>query len=141
MIYPVIGEPPLFCGGVKATEAESISAVAFNAVGGPGTVIAACGVTGFDGAEATEFPFIFVATTVIVTATPLTSPGIVIGSPVASPLANCPLDAVAVYPVIAEPPLLPAVKLTVACPFPAFATSAVGGLGTVEGVTGFDATL
>jgi hypothetical protein len=38
--------------------------------------------------------------------------------------------------VIGEPPLLAgAVKLTVACAFPAVADTAVGTLGTVEGVT------
>jgi hypothetical protein len=103
--------------------------------------MAACGVTWFDGAEATEFPLAFVATTVIVTGVPLTSPGIVIGSPAASPLADWPVEAVAVNPVIALPPFAPGTKLTVAEAFPALATSPVGGLGTVDGVTGFDATL
>jgi hypothetical protein len=47
-----------------------------------------------------------------------------------------PGEDVAVYPVIAEPPLdAGAVKLTIACAFPAVAVTLVGASGTVDGVT------
>ncbi len=46
---------------------------------------------------------------------------------------------VTVYPVIALPPFeAGAVKLTVACAFPAFAVAPVGSSGTVAGVTVLD---
>ena len=49
---------------------------------------------------------------------------------------------VTVYPVIAEPPLLPGdVNVTVALAFPAVAVPIIGGPGTVEGVTEFEAEL
>ncbi len=46
---------------------------------------------------------------------------------------------VAVKPVIALPPLPPAVKLIEAWPLPAVAVPMVGALGTVAGVTALDA--
>jgi hypothetical protein len=56
----------------------------------------------------------------------------VIGLVVPVPV-NPPGLEVAVYPVIAEPPLLAgAVNVTVACPFPAVAVPIVGAPGTVE---------
>jgi hypothetical protein len=52
----------------------------------------------------------------------------------------CPPDEVAVYDVIAAPPLLAGgVKLTVACALPAVAVPMVGAPGTVAGVTLFEA--
>ena len=40
--------------------------------------------------------------------------------------------------MIVLPPLLGAVQLTVACPFPAVAVTFVGAPGTVMGVTAFE---
>lgn len=57
----VIGDPPLLAGGVKATVAWALPAVASGAVGAPGTV---AGVTLFDGAEAEPVPAVLVALTV-----------------------------------------------------------------------------
>jgi hypothetical protein len=49
---------------------------------------------------------------------------------------------VTVYPVIAEPPLLTgAENVTVAWATPAVAVPIIGGPGTVEGVTEFEAEL
>ena len=49
-------------------------------------------------------------------------------------------DDVAVYDVMAEPPLLAgAVNVTVACALPAVAVPIVGAPGTVAGVTLFEA--
>ncbi len=53
--------PPLEVGGVKATLACALPAVATGLVGAPGTVL---GVTAADATEATEFPTALVATTV-----------------------------------------------------------------------------
>ena len=54
---------------------------------------------------------------------------------------TCPLDAVTVYPVIAEPPVLEgAFHETDACPLPGVATTPVGESGTVAaGVTALEA--
>jgi hypothetical protein len=71
----------------------------------------------------------------------LVSPVTVIGLVEPVPVKPPGLE-VAVYPVIAEPPLLAgAVNVTVACAFPAVAVPIVGAPGTVDGVTEFDAEL
>jgi hypothetical protein len=55
-------------------------------------------------------------------------------------VAACPLEDVAVYPVMAEPPVLAgAIQLTVAEAFAAVAVPMVGAAGTVAGVTELDA--
>jgi len=84
--YPMIAEPPLLAGGVKATEACALPALAVPMVGAPGTV---AGVTEFDGAEAGPGPTAFVAVTVKVYAVPFASPVTVIGE--AAPVAVMPL--------------------------------------------------
>ena len=63
-VYEVIGLPPFEAGAVQETEAEALPAVAVTAVGAPGTVAGATGVTLLDGAEAALLPTALVATTV-----------------------------------------------------------------------------
>ena len=58
----MIGLPPLEAGGVKATEAESLPAVAVPMVGAPGTV--ASGVTELEAAEGGPVPMALVAVAV-----------------------------------------------------------------------------
>jgi hypothetical protein len=54
----------------------------------------------------------------------------------AEPVTIWPVEAVTLYPVIGDPPLLAGGKNeTVACPFPAEADTAVGAPGTALGVT------
>ncbi len=53
--------PPVEAGGLNATLACALPAVATRPVGAPGTV---SGVTAVDAVEATEFPTALVATTV-----------------------------------------------------------------------------
>jgi hypothetical protein len=71
---------------------------------------------------------------------PFVNPVTVSGLP--DPDAACPPgDAVTVYDVIAAPPFdAGSLKVTVACPFPAVAATALGAAGTVgaDGVTAFD---
>ena len=55
--------PPSLAGAVQETDAEALPAVAETAVGAPGTVAGATGVTLFDGAEAALLPTALVATT------------------------------------------------------------------------------
>ena len=63
-LYEVIGLPPFEAGAVQETEAEALPAVAVTAVGAPGTVAGAFGVTLLDGAEAALLPTALLATTV-----------------------------------------------------------------------------
>jgi hypothetical protein len=68
---------------------------------------------------------------------PVTVIGLVVPVPIILPGLE-----VTVYPVIAEPPLLPgAVNVTEACVFPNEAVPIVGAPGTVDGVTEFEAEL
>ena len=60
-VYDVIGVPPLEAGGVNATVACALPAVATTLVGAPGN---AAGVTLFEGAEAGPVPTALVAATV-----------------------------------------------------------------------------
>ena len=59
--YDVMGEPPFDAGGVNATSARPLNALAATIVGAPGTV---AGVTVFEGAEAGPVPTELVAVTV-----------------------------------------------------------------------------
>src|SRR5688572_9238134 len=107
-------------------------------VGAPGT---APGVTAFELAEAAPVPTALVAVTVKVYAVPLVRPVTVIDvhGAVQVPVRP-PGDEVAVYAVIAAPPLeAGAVKATVACALPPVAVPMVGAPGTVAGVTLLDA--
>jgi hypothetical protein len=136
-VYPVIADPP-FAGAVNATEACAFPAVAVPIVGDPGTVE---GVTEFEAELGKLLPVAFIAITVNVYAVPLASPVTVIG--LAEPFTLIlPGFEVAVYPVIADPPLLAgAVNATVACVFPFVAVPIVGAPGTDDGVTEFEAAL
>ena len=62
-VYDVMALPPFEAGAVQETDAEALPAVAETAVGAPGTVAGATGVTLFDGAEAALLPTALVATT------------------------------------------------------------------------------
>jgi hypothetical protein len=137
-VYPVIADPPLLVGAVNVTVARAFPAVAVPIVGAPGPVE---GVTEFEGELGKLLPVAFVAITVKVYAVPLVSPVTVIGLVEPVPVI-LPGVEVAVYPVIADPPLLAgAVNVTIACALPAVAIPIVGVPGTVEGVTEFEAAL
>jgi hypothetical protein len=86
-------------------------------------------------------PTAFVAVTVNVYAVPLVRPVTVIEAHGAAHVpVKPPGEDVAVYDVIAEPPLLAgAANVTLACAFPAVAVPMVGAPGIVAGVTLFDA--
>ena len=56
--------PPLLSGAVQETVAEALPALAVTAVGAPGTVAGATGVTLFDASEEALLPTALVATTV-----------------------------------------------------------------------------
>ena len=130
-MYPVIADPPLLAGTVNATVACVFPFVAVPIVGAPGTVE---GVTEFEAELAGLLPLAFVANTVKVYAVPLVSPVTVIG--LAEPVAVIlPGVEVTVYPVIPEP--VGAVKVTVACAFPAVATTFVGTPSCVVNVISF----
>ena len=96
-------EPPLLAGAIHDTEAWALPAVPSTAVGAPGTVR---GVTAGLAADATDVPFALVAVTVNVYAVPFTNPATVaVVAPDVVAVAP-PGDAVTVYPVTADPPLL-----------------------------------
>ena len=70
---------------------------------------------------------------------PLVNPLTIMGEVVPVPVKLPGLD-VTVYPVIALPPVFTgAINATLACAFPAVATTLVGASGTVAGVTATDA--
>ena len=60
----MIALPPSLDGAVQETVAEALPALAVTAVGAPGTVAGATGVTLLEGAEAALLPTALVATTV-----------------------------------------------------------------------------
>ena len=99
-------EPPLLAGAVQVTTAEAFPGVADTAVGAPGAVGKDNGVTAALASEAGEVPAAFVAVTVNVYEVPLVSPVTVAEVPIITVAVAPPGDAVTVYPVIAEPPLL-----------------------------------
>jgi hypothetical protein len=93
----------------------------------------------FEATEATLVPRLFVVVMVNVYAVPSMRPVTVTGHVVAEACAP-PGEAVAVYEVIAAPPLLAgAVQLTVACWSPATAEIPVGGSDGPVGVTALEA--
>ena len=63
-VYEVMALPPLLAGVVHETLAEALPAVAVTAVGAPGTVAGATGVTLLDASEGALLPTALVATTV-----------------------------------------------------------------------------
>jgi len=99
----VIAEPPLLAGVVQVTTAEALPGVADTAVGAPGTVL---GVIAALGDDAGETPTLLVAVTVNVYEVPLVKPLTVTLVPMIVVAVAPPGDAVTVYPVIVEPPLL-----------------------------------
>ena len=119
-----MGSPPLLLGALNETEADALLATLAPITGGLGTV---AGVTLLETADNALLPTAVVANTRQVTATPFTSPPTVIGG---NPLKALCVPQVAVYPVMAEPPLLlGAAKLTVTCVLPATATPMIGTPG------------
>jgi hypothetical protein len=111
----------LFAGAVRLTVGSTLT-----------------GVTLFEAAEATLMPMALVALTVKVYAVPLVRPVTMQGDVVQVP-EMLELE-VAVYEVIAEPPLKAgAVKVTVAWVFPAVAVPMAGASGTSAGITLFEA--
>jgi hypothetical protein len=74
-VYPVIGDPPLALGGVKAMLALALPAVAAPILGAPGTVV---GVTE-TALDAILLPALLLALTVQLCAEPLIRPDTVIG--------------------------------------------------------------
>jgi hypothetical protein len=130
-------------GAVNETVTCAFPDTPDTAVGGPGTVALAVGVTGLVATDAGPVPIAFVAVTVKVYGVPLDSPVSTIGDAV--PVAvKLPGLEVTVYCVIADPPLdSGAKKDIVACTFPATADGdrgAVGSVADADGVTEFDAT-
>ncbi len=73
-VYMVIVLPPLDAGAVQLTVAWPLPGTAVTAVGAPGAVPAAVGVTGVDAADDGPVPMALVAVTVNVYAVPLVSP-------------------------------------------------------------------
>ena len=129
----MIGEPPSLAGAVHDTTAREFPGVAVTAVGAPGTVL---GVVAALASDSGEVPIALVAFTVNVYAVPLVRPVTVAVIPMIVLKLAPPGDAVTVYPVIAEPPLLTgAVHDTTAWAFPGVAVTAIGAPGTVLGVT------
>jgi hypothetical protein len=63
-VYPVIDAPPSDAGALNVTVAWVLPATAEIAVGAPGTVAGATGVTAFEGPLADPIPTEFVAVTV-----------------------------------------------------------------------------
>src|SRR5207253_4443256 len=128
--------PPSLAGAVQETDAEALPAVAVTAVGAPGTVAGATGVTLLEASEGALLPTALLATTVKVYAVPLVRPVSVADVPVTVALAPVGLE-VTVYEVMALPPSLTgAVQETVAEALPAVAEAAVGAPGTVAGAFG-----
>jgi len=103
-LYPVIAEPPSATGAVHDTAAWAFPGVAVTAIGAPGTVL---GVVAALASDSGEVPIALVAVTVKVYAVPLVRPVIVavLAAPVVLTVAPSG-DAVTVYLVITEPPLL-----------------------------------
>jgi hypothetical protein len=123
-LYEVIAPPPVAAGAVQVTVTCPLPAVAVTPVGAPG---GADGVTAVDAADAGPVPVELAAVTVNVYEVPLASPVTVAEVAVAAALTAAPLDAVTVYPVIADPPShCGAVQDTVACAFLAAAVTPVG---------------
>ena len=136
-VYPVITEPPLLTGAIQDTTAWALPGVADTPVGASGAVEGETGVTGALADEASDVPAALAAVTANVYAVPFVKPPTVTLVPMIVVALAPPGDAVTVYPVIAEPPLLTgAVQLTTTWALPGVADTPVGAPGTVLGVTG-----
>jgi len=122
----------LLPGAIQLTVATAFPAAALTDVGAPGAVGAGpLGVTALDAADSALFPTPLVACTVNVYAVPFVRPLIVVLI-IDVVAVTLPGVDVTVYPVIADPPLLPgAVQVTVAWPLPAVALTDVGAPGAV----------
>ena len=125
---------PLFVPADHVTTALAFPAVADTPVGAPGTTL---GMTAKEGDDDAEFPRIFLATTVKVTAVPFCRPVSVAVRTFSTVIAE-PTEGVTTYAVIGEPPLKGAVQVTTAEEFPGVANTAVGTPGMVAGVTAID---
>jgi hypothetical protein len=137
-VYPVIAEPPLLAGAVHDTTAWMFPGVAVTPVGAPGTAL---GMTAALATETEDVPAALFAVTVNVYAVPLDRPATVAVVAMTVVVVAPPGDAVILYPVIAEPPLLAgAVHDTTAAVSAGVAVTPVGAAGTVRGVTAALAT-
>jgi ABC-type cobalamin transport system permease subunit len=123
-VYSIMTDPPVL-GAVQETATCSFPAIPDTPVGAEGTVT---GVTEGLGAEGTEDPTEFVATTVNVYAWPLVNPKTVAVVPLVVAVSPSGLE-VTVYCVIAKPSVIGAVQDTVTCWFPEITVTAVGGPG------------
>jgi len=104
-LYPVIDEPPSLTGAVHDTTAWAFPGTADTAVGGFGAVNED-GVTAALGNEPSEFPDTLAAVTENVYAVPFVRPETVAVVAIMVLTDAPPGDAVTVYPVTADPPLL-----------------------------------
>src|SRR5690349_5480198 len=126
--------PPSLSGAVQETDADALPAVAVTAVGAPGTVAGATGVTLLEGAEDGLEPTAFVATTVNVYVVPLVRPVTVADVTLFATrmLAPAGLEVI-VYEVIGLPPVESgASHATVADALPAVAVTPVGAPGAAS---------
>jgi hypothetical protein len=138
-VYFVIALPPLLAGAAHDTVAAALARVAETLPGAPGadgfgTVGAGgagpTGTTATEASDAGPTPTAFLAVTVNEYAVPFARPVTVQDVPVAVHDWS-PGDAVTVYPVMADPPLLTgAVQDTDACALPAVGGLMVGAPGT-----------
>ena len=128
----MIAEPPFEAGAVKVTVAWALPATAVTAVGAPGAVAGADGVTELEAVLETEVPTAFVAATVKVYAVPFVRPVTTVGIAVVEVALRLPGFDVIAYRVIGDPPVEDgAEKETVAWAFPGTAETFCGALGTV----------
>ena len=135
-VYPVIALPPLDPGAVQLIAEEAFPVVPDTLVGDPG---GAAAVTLLEAVESTEFPAAFVARTLYVYAVPFVNP-VTVQEVVVLVQVNDPGVEVAVYPVIALPPLdAGAVQLTRDEALATVPETLVGAPGTVRGVTDAEA--
>lgn len=129
----MIADPPFDDGAVQLTVACALPGVAAAPVGAPGTVR---GITADEAVEVAPLPAMFVAVTANVYDVPLVSPVIAQVSVPAVVHVSPSGVAIAVYPVIADPPFEDgAVQVTVTWVFPATPVGVPGWPGTVRGVT------
>jgi hypothetical protein len=126
-VYCVIADPPFDAGAVQDTASWALPGVRLTPVGAPGIV---------DGvpvapADAGPVPMALVAVTETVYEVPLARP-VIVQPVVADEQVDPPGLAVAVYPVIGEPPFdAGALHVTASCAFPGVSATPVGAPGTL----------
>ena len=128
-----MAEPPVLVGAVKATDTWPFPMVAVPIEGAAGTDA----VDPLVAADSAPVPTALLAETRQLYVVAFARSLMVIGLAVPVAVEAVPVggEQVAVNSVIGEPPVAPAVKLTVSCPTPVVTDEIVGALGTVTGVT------